>query len=100
MVGRGGGNSQKKMASGCYDAAVAQEESAEKAPCPEREALMYQITAVVREMFALHTEQLEAVLHGDPEGEERLQSRLRDVRERRILLIDRLRSHVANHGCR
>ena len=72
----------------------------EQPPCPERESLMYQIKAVVQEMFTMHNEQLEAVLHGDSEAELRLQSRLREVRERRAVLIDRLRSHIADHGCR
>lgn len=67
--------------------------------CPEREALMYQINNVVRDMFSLHNDQLEAVLLGDPETELRLQVRLREVRERRALVIERLRNHIASHGC-
>jgi hypothetical protein len=60
---------------------------------------MDQIKTVVGEMFALHDEQLHAVVQGDSEAELQLQSRLREVRDRRALLIDRLRNHIANHGC-
>jgi hypothetical protein len=60
---------------------------------------MYQINSAVKEMFALHNEQLEAVLRGDADAEVQLQTRLREVRENRALIIERLRSHVASHGC-
>jgi hypothetical protein len=60
---------------------------------------MYQINSAVKEMFALHSEQLDAVLRGDAQAEVQLQAQLKDVRERRAAVIDRLRSHVASHGC-
>ena len=67
--------------------------------CPEREALMYVLNAVVKEMFGLHNEQLKAILSGDETTELHLQARLREVRDRRALLIERLRNHLANHAC-
>ena len=60
---------------------------------------MSQINDVIKEMFSIHNEQLEAVLRGDAETEEQLQKRLREVRDRRALVIERLRNHVASHGC-
>jgi hypothetical protein len=60
---------------------------------------MYQVNSAIKQMFALHNEQLDAVLRGDAETELELQKRLREIRERRALIIDRLRDHIASHGC-
>jgi hypothetical protein len=68
-------------------------------PCPEKHALTEEITAAIGSLLKLHNEELKAAINGDFTQSESFQIKLRELREWKAVLMDRLRAHVRNHGC-
>jgi hypothetical protein len=65
--------------------------------CLERQRLIQQVKEVIANLNAIHLEELESVSRG--EHDLHFQDRLRIARELRASLLERLRSHVAEHHC-
>ena len=64
--------------------------------CAEKLALLGQIKRVSTEMVILQREELDAVLAGQSVD---ISLRMENAKEMRKLLMERLRNHVALHGC-
>ena len=67
--------------------------------CPEKHAITVEITDVIASLLKLTNEELAAVIDGDFTRGESIHGQLRVLREWKDVLMDRLRVHVANHGC-
>jgi hypothetical protein len=65
--------------------------------CGDKQELLDQLARVGKEKSELQKLELKAVLSNtrDPDVE----LRIANVREMRKLLLDRLRQHIAEHGC-
>lgn len=50
-------------------------------------------------MMSMHTGEVEALLQGDLHRDDSIRTRLEEARERKSMLVERLRIHLAEHRC-
>ena len=67
--------------------------------CIERESLVAQLRAVMDELLLIEDEEVKVVARGDFTMGDSLRNQFRRTHEHRELLMERLRLHVADHGC-
>lgn len=65
--------------------------------CQQKQELLAQINRVSKEKASLQKEELEATLSGQTATEIAL--RMDNAREMRKVLMERLKNHIAIHGC-
>ena len=65
--------------------------------CKQKQDLLDQLHRVSKRKADLQKAELEAVLSGSQDRDVDLQ--IENAREMRKLLMDRLRNHIAEHGC-
>jgi hypothetical protein len=67
--------------------------------CQEKQALIDQIRNSIDLIVSIHNEELDDAIVGDYQAGEAYAQRLREMRESRLLLIEKLGRHVSEHGC-
>jgi hypothetical protein len=68
--------------------------------CPHQDALIDQIRKAINDIISIHTEELQSVISGHLEPRDvSVDNRLRELRELKALLMERLQRHRAEHGC-
>ena len=68
--------------------------------CQEKQALIDQIRISINRVVSIHNEELDVAISGDfCQTGDLFASRLREARESRVSLIEKLGRHVSEHGC-
>ena len=67
--------------------------------CLEKQAITEEISTAIGSLLNLHNDELKAVINGDFTQSESFQIKLKELREWKAVLMDRLRAHVTSHGC-
>ena len=67
--------------------------------CAEKQRLVDLVKRAIAELSRIHFDELEAVSRGDATLDGDIQHRLRTIREQRVSLLERLRTHLAEHHC-
>lgn len=67
-----------------------------KIACKVKQELMEQVKRLGREMAAVQMKEVEALVNGVPFDAE---LHLENAKDLRKLLMERLRNHIAEHGC-
>ena len=68
--------------------------------CPHQEAILDQIRKTMNDILVVHTEELQAVIAGDlGPRDASVDNRLKELRELKAMLMERLQRHRAEHGC-
>jgi len=67
--------------------------------CATKDLLIEQIKTAVSVLLVTHQQELEAVLGGDFAAVKSAQGRLTICTRTKILLIERYRQHLSEHGC-
>lgn len=65
--------------------------------CVEEQRLIEQLKAANTTITSIHNEEFEAVVAGDLTVD--VSAPLQEARERRSLLVESLKAHLAKHGC-
>jgi len=67
--------------------------------CTTKDLLMEQIKTAVSVLLVTHQQELEAVLRGDFATVKSAQGQLKIRTRTKMLLIERYRQHLSEHGC-
>jgi len=67
--------------------------------CAEKQRLLSEVNDTHLLIASIHNQEVEAVLRGDSSIDEWLQAQLKRMMEVRVLMIQKLRQHIAEHHC-
>ena len=78
---------------------ILQDMPTQQEQCSEKHRLMEDIKVAISAILAVHNDEFEAVLRGEYSNGDSNESRLKEMRWQKDVLIQELRKHLADHGC-